>query len=86
MLLVAARYGPCEIGHLRITSSAAAARYGPCEIGDLQDRMKRAVALLGPEEVKNIVREEGKIEVMLQGLDPNSSAFALLPCPYSAEL
>ena len=26
--------------------------------------MKRAVALLGPEEVKNIMREEGKIEVM----------------------
>ncbi len=25
--------------------------------------MKRAVALLGPEEVKNIMREEGKVEV-----------------------
>ena len=43
-----------------------AIRYGPCEVSDLQDRMKRAVALLGPEEVKNIMREEGKIEVMLK--------------------
>lgn len=45
-----------------------ACRYGPCEISDLQDRMKRAVALLGEEEVKNIMRDEGKIEVgcMLQ--------------------
>ncbi len=51
-----------------------AARYGPCEIGDLQDRMKRAVALLGPKEVKNIMREEGKIEVKLQGLNFYSSA------------
>lgn len=38
-------------------------RYGPCEIADLQERMKRAVALLGEEEVKNIMRDEGKIEV-----------------------
>jgi len=44
--------------------------------------MKRAVALLGPEEVKNIMREEGKIEVILQGLNPESSAFpSMLPCP-----
>lgn len=43
-----------------------AIRYGPCEVSDLQDRMKRAVALLGPEEVKNIMREEGKIEVTLK--------------------
>ena len=40
-------------------------RYGPCEIADLQERMKRAVALLGEEEVKNIMRDEGKIEVGL---------------------
>lgn len=40
-----------------------ACRYGPCEIADLQERMKRAVALLGEEEVKNIMRDEGKIEV-----------------------
>ncbi|KAL3142087.1 hypothetical protein ABBQ32_004710 [Trebouxia sp. C0010 RCD-2024] len=38
-------------------------RYGPCEIADLQERMKRALALLGEEEVKNIMRDEGKIEV-----------------------
>lgn len=38
-------------------------RYGPCDISDLQDRMKRAVALLGEEEVKNIMQDEGKIEV-----------------------
>ena len=62
-----------------------AARYGPCEIGDLQDRMKRAVALLGPEEVKNIMREEGKIEVILQGLHSNSSAGSPKPAlPWSA--
>ena len=75
--------GHVKIGDLRVKQSvAAAARYGPCEIGDLQDRMKRAVALLGPEEVKNIMREEGKIEVILQGLDPNSSAFPpTLSCP-----
>ena len=42
-----------------------ACRYGPCEIADLQERMKRAVALLGEEEVKNIMRDEGKIEVWL---------------------
>jgi len=59
--------GHVKIGDLRVKQSvAAAARYGPCEIGDLQDRMKRAVALLGPEEVKNIMREEGKIEVIFQ--------------------
>lgn len=64
-----------------------AARYGPCEIGDLQDRMKRAVALLGPEEVKNIMREEGKIEVILQGLHSNSSAGSPKPAlPWSAGL
>lgn len=40
-----------------------ACRYGPCDIADLQERMKRAVALLGEEEVKNIMRDEGKIEV-----------------------
>lgn len=32
-------------------------------MSDLQERMKRAVALLGEEEVKNIMRDEGKIEV-----------------------
>ncbi|KAA6421714.1 MAG: hypothetical protein FRX49_08325 [Trebouxia sp. A1-2] len=51
------------IGLSDVPSSSLCPRYGPCEIGDLQDRMKRAVALLGPEEVKNIMREEGKIEV-----------------------
>lgn len=40
-------------------------RYGPCEVANLQERMKRAVALLGEEEVKNIMRDEGKIEVGL---------------------
>ena len=63
--------GHVKIGDLRVTKSvAAAARYGPCEIGDLQDRMKRAVALLGPEEVKNIMQEEGKIEVIFRRQDP----------------
>ncbi|KAI3439064.1 hypothetical protein D9Q98_001474 [Chlorella vulgaris] len=38
-------------------------RYGPCEPSDLQDRMRSAVALLGEKEVRDIVAEQGKIEV-----------------------
>lgn len=51
------------IGLSDVPSSSLLPRYGPCDVADLQERMKRAVALLGPEEVKNIMREEGKIEV-----------------------
>ncbi|KAK9803149.1 hypothetical protein WJX72_002817 [[Myrmecia] bisecta] len=37
--------------------------FGPCEAEDLKERMKRAVALLGEAEVKQILEEQGKIEV-----------------------
>ena len=63
---------PCDMHyHSADDHVLLAIRYGPCEVGDLQDRMKRAVALLGPEEVKNIMREEGKIEVMPKVLLPS---------------
>ena len=39
-------------------------------MSDLQERMKRAVALLGEEEVKNIMRDEGKIEVGYVSVGP----------------
>ena len=38
-------------------------KYGPCDEKELQVRMKKAVAALGADEVKDIVREQGMIEV-----------------------
>lgn len=40
-------------------------QYGPCEAEALKERMKRAVALLGEQEVQQVLKTEGKIEVML---------------------
>lgn len=37
--------------------------YGPCESGVLRGRMASAVAALGEEEVRDIINEQGKIEV-----------------------
>ena len=59
-------------------------RYGPCEIADLQERMKRAVALLGEEEVKNIMRDEGKIEVSLFQTSNMLYAFSMFAWGYNA--
>ena len=63
------KHGPDYKAHVYNISCAVMlclVRYGPCENGELQERMKRAVALLGREEVQNIMRDEGKIEVMMQ--------------------
>ena len=38
-------------------------KYGPCDEKDLQVRMKKAVAALGEDEVKEIIEEQGMIEV-----------------------
>jgi len=38
-------------------------KYGPCEASALRDRMASAVAALGETEVKDIIEEQGKIEV-----------------------
>lgn len=38
-------------------------KYGPCDASALKDRMASAVAALGEAEVKDIIREQGKIEV-----------------------
>ncbi|PSC75263.1 heat shock 33 [Micractinium conductrix] len=38
-------------------------RYGPCEPAGLQERMRSAVALLGEKEVREIIDQQGKIEV-----------------------
>lgn len=38
-------------------------RYGPCDEASLRERMVRAVASLGAEEVRDIYKQEGKIEV-----------------------
>lgn len=37
--------------------------YGPCEPAGLQERMRSAVALLGEKEVREIIDQQGKIEV-----------------------
>lgn len=38
-------------------------RYGPCEQEDLKSRMATAVAALGEDEVRDIIKEQGQIEV-----------------------
>lgn len=38
-------------------------KYGPCDPEDLKTRMASAVAALGEAEVRDIIKEEGKIEV-----------------------
>ena len=38
-------------------------RYGPCEPEDLKGRMASAVAALGEDEVRDIIKEQGMIEV-----------------------
>lgn len=46
--------------------------------------MKRAVALLGEEEVKNIMRDEGKIEVSLFQTSNMLYAFSMFAWGYNA--
>lgn len=38
-------------------------QYGPCDPTNLQDRMRSAVAALGEAEVKDIIEEQGHVEV-----------------------
>ncbi|KAH7427638.1 hypothetical protein KP509_10G052800 [Ceratopteris richardii] len=38
-------------------------KYGPCDISGLKQRMLRAVTLLGPTDVKQLLEEQGHVEV-----------------------
>ena len=38
-------------------------RYGPCDAAGLQSRMRSAVALLGEQEIREVLAEQGRLEV-----------------------
>lgn len=52
-----------ELGSLDEVATTGELRYGPCDEADLRNRMLRGLASMGPKEVKEIIEEQGKVEM-----------------------